>query len=78
MSAIFANRTVSEDFSRFSNSHLTPEIKSDFKAVRIYKKAGGAEVPVINFSSDMDSWLGVLPQWKRVKVKFSFITLTRL
>lgn len=70
LSSIFENQTVREDFTRFVNSHLTPEVKSDLKAVRIYKTIGGQDMPVVNFSADMDGWLGVLPQWKRLKFFF--------
>jgi len=50
---------------------LTQETKDDFKAVRVFKKVGNQEMPAIAFSPSMDSWLGVLPQWKRIK-KFLF------
>lgn len=72
LAVIFENETTAKDFTRTVNSHLTEGLKADMKAVQIFKKVeNDVDVPVISFNEYMDKWLGILPQWKRVK-KFFF------
>ncbi|ODN05208.1 hypothetical protein Ocin01_01493 [Orchesella cincta] len=68
--AIFQDETIRDDFTKYLNDGLTDQVKDDLAGLRIYKKVGDAEVPVVMFSSTMDNWLGILPQWKRTKRYF--------
>ncbi|CAL8148321.1 unnamed protein product [Orchesella dallaii] len=68
--AIFQDENVRNDFTKYLNDGLTDQVKDDLAGLRIYKKVDDAEVPVVMFSSTMDNWLGILPQWKRTKRYF--------